>query len=186
MKQTALLIIGLMFWGLSLGQTLEATFVGKLEGSKAFIAVVVSGGKTLAYVCDSEKLAQWFRGPVVDGTVEVKTANGEHLQVRLSPQGATGSLVWGGQLYAFSAAPAEGTAGLYRVEASANQTAYIGGWIVNQQGEQRGAIIGGGSLAAAVMIVDACDSLVPAVGALKPWLVAHTGRRSEKCEVKQL
>jgi hypothetical protein len=185
MKPIAVLL-GLMLWGLSLAQNLEATFVGKLEGSKALIAIVVSGGKSLVYVCDSEKMAQWFRGPVIDGAVEVKTANGEQLSIRLSPQGAIGSLVWGGQLYAFSAAPAEGTAGLYRVEASANQTAYIGGWIVNQQGEQRGAIIGGGSLTAAMMIVDACDSLVPAVGALKPWLVAHTGRRSEKCEVKQL
>jgi hypothetical protein len=185
MKPIAVLL-GLMLWGLSLAQNLEATFVGKLEGSKALIAIVVSGGKSLVYVCDSEKMAQWFRGPVIDGAVEVKTANGEQLSIRLSPEGAMGSLVWGGQLYGFSAAPAEGMAGLYRTEASINQTAYIGGWIIDQQGQQRGAIIGGGSLRAAALVLDDCNSQVEGMGAFKPWLVVQAGRRSEKCEVRQL
>jgi hypothetical protein len=38
-----------------------ATYVAATQNPQAFVAIVTSGDKTLAYVCDGEKIAEWYR-----------------------------------------------------------------------------------------------------------------------------
>jgi hypothetical protein len=76
------LIRGTLFVGLLSGSLLlsacsgffggppTGNYAGKVSGSDAFIALVASDGKALAYVCDGKTLAEWFSGTVgTDGTL---------------------------------------------------------------------------------------------------------------------
>lgn len=133
---------------LGLAQPLEQTWVGAAKDSKAFVAIVAAQGRLLAYVCDGEKIAQWFRGAVGEGgAVAIELNSRTKLNARLTGDSASGTLELEGMRLEFTATKANGSAGLFRAELSANSATYTGGWIVNQRGEQRGAVIGGGGFA---------------------------------------
>lgn len=122
-------------------------FIGHVLDSEAFIAVVTYSDKALAYVCDGGQVAEWFRGPVAeDGSLELISANGWTLRALINTDGATGFLSnQEGTSYLFSSTPPSGDAGLYRVEHRVGDVLHVGGWIIGQNGRQRGAVIGGGT-----------------------------------------
>ena len=120
---------------------ISGTFVGKIDGSDALIAIVVlETRETLAYVCDSKLVAQWFRGnATADGLA--LSAGGSKLEARLSIDGAAGQVTLGsGSARSFTATPAIGSAGLYRATKTEASFDLAGGWIVLASGEQRGAV----------------------------------------------
>lgn len=170
MKRLLLSILALMT-GLGIAQT-AGSYVGEVPGSKAFIAVVVGPeGKALAYVCDGETIALWFRGRLEGGALELLGGAGQRLQARLD-QGISGRVTLpDGRTLAFSAQGATGEAGLYRYEGSLGGTAYTGGWIVNAKGEQRGAVIGGGTLSSSVLSAKTLQAEHTALGKLLAWRV---------------
>jgi hypothetical protein len=109
-----------------------------VEGTDAFIAVVVDKqNHALAYVCDGEEgasaeVARWFRGAVADdGSLDLRSDGGEHLVAEVSESGTEGTLAFPG---------GEEPAGLYRAEETVDGTEYVGGWILLEGGEQRGAV----------------------------------------------
>jgi hypothetical protein len=118
------------------------SFVGRVDDSEAFVAVVTFGdGRALAYVCDSETIAEWFRGEVQRGQLDLASTAGARLQGMLGPDGWRGSFTAAsGAAQTFAAEPASGDAGLYRAEATLAEANYVGGWILLPGGEQRGAI----------------------------------------------
>lgn len=157
--------------GLGIAQT-TGSYVGEVRGSRAFIALVLSQeGKALAYVCDGESIALWFRGRLEGGVLELQGSAGQRLQGRLNGEVSGQITLPDGQSLAFSAQGATGGAGLYRYEGSSSGTAYTGGWIINQKGEQRGAVIGGGTLAPSALAPQSLQAEHPLLGRLVAWLV---------------
>ena len=70
--------------------TVSGSWVGTVKGTDAFVAVVVfakaTGGKhaVLAYVCDSKKIAEWFRGSTSDGGFSLTSSGGYRLAVTVT------------------------------------------------------------------------------------------------------
>jgi hypothetical protein len=115
-------------------------FVGTIPGTDAMIALTTTNGTSLSYVCDSKQVSTWFSGPVSANALDITAANGNHLKATLAASGATGTVTLGGKDFPFTAAPAKGDAGLFRAEQEINGGKLVGGWIVNTDGQQRGAI----------------------------------------------
>jgi len=115
-------------------------FVGTVPGTNAFVALTTTNGSSLSYVCDSSQTATWFSGPVTSNAIDLTAANGNHLKATLGATGASGTLTLAGKDFPFTAAPASGDAGLFRAEQVVNGQKVIGGWIVNGDGQQRGAL----------------------------------------------
>jgi hypothetical protein len=129
------------------GASLAGNFAGKVEGTNAFIAVVVDReNHALAYVCDgkgeeSAEVAEWFEGAVADGgSLDLRSEGGAHLVAEVTESGTKGTVTFSGQEHSFSASPAEEPAGLYRAEETVDGTEYVGGWILLESGEQRGTV----------------------------------------------
>ncbi|HSK98727.1 MAG TPA: hypothetical protein VK869_00165 [Rubrobacteraceae bacterium] len=53
-------------------------FVGEVEGTDAFVAVVVDReNHALAHLCDGKQVVEWFTGAVAeDGTLDLKSEGG--------------------------------------------------------------------------------------------------------------
>ncbi|AHY45993.1 Hypothetical Protein RradSPS_0710 [Rubrobacter radiotolerans] len=130
------------------GRDGTTSFAGRVEGTDAFVAVVVNReNRALAYVCDGQEgrtanVAEWFTGTVAeDGSLELRSENGAKLSAQVSGDGTEGTVqLPGGEEYAFSADPAEEPAGLYRAEETVDGEEYVGGWIQLPSGEERGAV----------------------------------------------
>lgn len=130
--------------------SLAGNFAGAVPGTDAFLAVVVDkSDHALAYVCDSKQTADWFRGAVApDGALDLTAPDGAHLTGKVAPGSVAGTLTLAGKSLPFTASPTEGDAGLYRATETINGTAYVGGWIVLPDGEQRGSVRGGNDIIA--------------------------------------
>lgn len=120
--------------------TVPNSFVGTVPGTDAFIALTTTNGSSLSYVCDSKQTATWFNGPVTNNAIDITAPNGDKLKATLATSGATGTLTLSGKDFPFTAAPAKGDAGLYRADQDMNGGKVVGGWILNSEGQQRGAI----------------------------------------------
>ena len=125
----------------------KGAFVGKVDGTDAYVALVSDGSRVLGYVCDSKKLSRWIDVSTIrDGTAALATRTGDDLgEAMISGSRASGTITIGGQPHAFRAAPASGKAGLYRAARVDREDGKLGngeveaGWIVLPDGTQRGA-----------------------------------------------
>jgi hypothetical protein len=123
---------------------LEGEFVGTVEGSDAYVALVSNGDELVSgYLCDGKGVSTWLeRSQVVHGSAELRDRKGARVgQVELVRDRASGEVEVGGRALAFSAAPAEGEAGLYReAVGDAGEPGFTEtGWIVLADGSVRGA-----------------------------------------------
>lgn len=67
----------------------EGTFVGKVEGSDAYIALVTDGTELTGYVCDGEQVSVWFGEPdLQDGRAELVSRRRSLLGRSRSPRTA--------------------------------------------------------------------------------------------------
>ena len=186
-----LIVVLTMLVSVGWAQGLEGNFVGAAKNSKAFIAIVAAQGKVLAYICDGEKIAQWFRGTLGEGGAIAIELGSNKLNARLNAGIVSGTVEVGGEKLEFSATAATGNAGLFRTELSAGGSNYTGGWIIDQNGEQRGAVIGGGgfqasiselllaggegtggSLCSSVRVTNGRTASIPNVGRVAAWQVS--------------
>lgn len=127
------------------------TFVGTVEGTEAFVAVVFDGARALAYVCDgvpadptgtTPTIQAWFNRSSDGSTVDVQEPAGR-LQLQLTDTDMAGTLTLpDGRRVAVSgrSVAAGDDAGLYRAEASGAGGTAVGGWIVAADGRQRGGV----------------------------------------------
>ena len=111
-------------------------FVGHI-GSLADFGLSTDGQTVIAYLCDGTdvqlSLAEWFKGPVTNNSVDITNAHGFHLIATLTPQAATVTItLTDGSSLTFDAPsvpdPAS-TVGLYRSEQTINGVLFLGGWI---------------------------------------------------------
>lgn len=133
--------------GIRAASSHAGNFAGKVEGTEAFVAVVVDKeDRALAYVCDGREgetadVAEWFRGAVAgDGSLDLTGEGGAGLSAEVADGGVSGTVTLGGEEHAFSAEPAEEPAGLYRKVKEVGGEEYVGGWIELPSGEERGAV----------------------------------------------
>lgn len=139
------LLTGLLLVACGRDQTSSSpagSLVGTVAGTDAFIALVPQENNgIIAYVCDGQTISVWFRGEQNESTVDLTAANGSHLQASLESDAATGSItLTNGQTHTFSASLASDEAGLYRADETLAGSDYVGGWIILNDGTQRGAI----------------------------------------------
>jgi hypothetical protein len=121
------------------------TFVGRVPGSNAYIAVLKDGRKISGYVCDNGSGSRWIddswlrgrRAPLRAGTT------GERLgSVRIAGRRATGTIEVRGIRRRFRAARVrEGDAGLHFAIGKQANRLLVGGWILLPGGTQRGAVL---------------------------------------------
>ena len=130
--------------GLGVDVARASTFVGRVEGSDAYIAVSRDGRKIGGYVCDNGSISRWIeyawlekgRAPLIAGTT------GELLgSVQIDGNKATGTIEIGGQSLPFAAKRVRGgDAGLYFAIGKQEDRLLVGGWILDPDGTQRGAV----------------------------------------------
>jgi serine/threonine-protein kinase len=125
----------------ALGEKRE-TYVGKVEGSDAYIALVDNGaGVITAYVCDGSKVGAWAEGERTGDTVSASGASGLQVDATVSGSSVSGNVVvpgWGS--HAFSASLATRPAGLWQpIDTETGKFAGLKvGWIVLEDESQRG------------------------------------------------
>ena len=121
------------------------TFVGRVEGSDAYIAISKDGRKIGGYLCDGGAVSRWLEyswlekglAPLIAGTT------GEELgSVRIAGGTATGMIRVGAQDLPFRAerVHAGDDPGLYWAIAKQEDRLLVGGWILHPDGTQRGAV----------------------------------------------
>jgi hypothetical protein len=124
----------------------HAGYVGTVRGTSAFVAVVERGSRLTAYVCNSRKIAQWFKGTVSAGRSKLTSRGGYVLQIRFGHDQATGSLRFpgtAGAVHHFTAVRDTRPAGLWRGSKTVDGKHFVGGWIILRDGRQRGEIVSG-------------------------------------------
>jgi hypothetical protein len=125
---------------------ITGAWVGKVQGTDAFVALASNGHEVLAYVCDGKDISQWFHGVageryvnLGDGSVRFKQS-GAKLDARLQTNVTTGTFTGvDGKRLDFTATRARGDAGLYRLEQTADGRKWVAGWVVLNDGKLRGA-----------------------------------------------
>ncbi|MDC0325475.1 hypothetical protein OAM01_01835 [bacterium] len=126
----------------------ESGFVGNLNDSNAFVALIVGSDECVAYVCNGdEEISEWFRGPVTDPlTIELENEqSGALFSATFSMLHYTYSgevVLSSGAEHDFSLIPNHTeNAGIYRVvDEEATAKSIDAGWIVNELEEEIGAL----------------------------------------------
>ena len=141
-----LILVGLLISACGGAEPVSGSYVGKVDGSDAFIALVAQkNGEVTASVCDGASISEWFRGSADGDTLELASKSGAHLAADLAADSINGSFTpSGGSSLDFIASAVTEPAGLYRAEQTIDGVDYVGGWIVLPGGEERGSISGGG------------------------------------------
>ncbi len=124
----------------------KGTFVGKVDGTGAYLALVSDGTRVLGYVCDSKQVSSWIDvASIRDGRAGLSSRSGAALgEARFSDGRVRGSITVGGDEHAFSLDLASGQAGLYRAARVQQKDGKLGdgelevGWVVLSDGTQRG------------------------------------------------
>jgi hypothetical protein len=120
------------------------TYVGRVRGSDAFVAIVKDGRDVAGYVCDNGTISRWVQPTRLRHDRASLTAGvtGQHLgSVQLSRRSARGTVLLGAQQIAFSARQAAGRkAGLFAGVTKQANRVLVAGWIVRPNGTQRGAV----------------------------------------------
>lgn len=121
-----------------------ATFVGRVQGSDAYIAVLKDGRKIGGYLCDNGTLSRWIEyrwlrngvAPLSVGTT------GERLgSVRIAGRSATGTVLIAGQKRRFRATlTRKEDGGLHFAIGKQPGSLLVAGWILLPDGSQRGAV----------------------------------------------
>lgn len=122
----------------------KGTFVGKVDGTDAYIAVTSNGDQVGGYLCDSKQVSAWFgasdlssdRGDLVSRAGKVLG------EASFDGESTSGEVEIDGQRHPFSAKLASGDSGLYR-GAEGGDYGVVGNleaaWVVLPDDSQRGA-----------------------------------------------
>lgn len=116
-----------------------STFVGRVDGGAASLAVVVDGSEAVAYFCDGADIESWLSGSAAD---ERLTLSGDTSALRGSFDGrrADGSIRVEGRPFGFSLRQVDPPKGLFRVADTIDGAEVSGGWIVLPGGRQVGVV----------------------------------------------
>lgn len=110
------------------------TYLGSVDGTNAYIAVVVSGDKAVAFVCDGATTWAWPAGSFDNSRLALADPNGTTVDAQLEGSTVTGTVQINGTDHAFTAAPAQTNEGVYRTALDENGQTFTVGWIVREEG----------------------------------------------------
>jgi hypothetical protein len=119
-------------------------WVGRVDGTDAFIAMLIQETARLVYVTDGKELSLLFRGKIGETGDTYFTLRDEdnHVLNMKAPQNNryTGLISIGqGQHLNFTMVRAQGEAGLYRAKETVDGATWQNFWIVLADGQVRGA-----------------------------------------------
>ena len=122
----------------------ENGFVGTVDGTDAFIALLIADKEALVYVCNGEEeIYEWFRGNITNPqNFSLKNNYGSQVVGKFVERSFTGSLILSsGSSHSFTATPNSGNkTGIFQVYGDlAAQEGIVAGWILNSSGEERGS-----------------------------------------------
>jgi hypothetical protein len=116
------------------------SFVGLVDDTDAYIAVVSDGKRLAGYVCDGKTVSIWFKGDVGDHAAGLRARTEQELgEVQFLGDTADGEIEIGGERRSFSAEIVVGDAGLYTAYKKDDEGTVEVGWVVLNDGSQRGA-----------------------------------------------
>ena len=125
-------------------------YVGAVEGTDAFVAIAVGASNVVVYVCDGDGgVAEYFWGSADDmPAIAIDGAGGASVRAELVDGAFAGTLTLSsGAEHEFTTEPAVGDAGMYFIAGQQAVAAGVsGGWIIDNDGDERGALIRNGSL----------------------------------------
>ena len=120
-------------------------FVGTLNGTDAFIALLIAEDETIVYLCNGdEDITEWFASAISDPT-KLSLTNGAGAKVSGTFTGDSfdGEVTLpNGNKHVFSATTnTGGVTGIFRIHGDeAFEDEVVGGWVVNSIGEDRGSV----------------------------------------------
>jgi hypothetical protein len=156
-------------------QKVNAVWGGQVDGGAATLAIAVTEGVAVAYLCDGKKVEAWLQGTAADGKLSLTGKNNATLAGTFGGGKATGTVTASGKQWTFTAPAIAAPAGLYRAVADVRAAKVVGGWIVLPDGSQVGIVTTDGvpgpagplTLPAASAVVDgATITAVPVTGPL--------------------
>jgi hypothetical protein len=162
----------------------EQHYVGLIDGTDAYVALVAQGGTLTAYICDGADLVVWFGGSAGGSSLEGTSPGGDTITATVSGPSAMGSATIAGTTYAFTAELAVAPAGLWElVDGPVDDLSNFlhGGWIVLPDGSQRGALLRSGVVSTATAVdtstgTSGGESVVPPPGGSTSPVPAATFR----------
>ena len=122
----------------------ENGFVGTVDGTDAFVSILLGKEKGIAYVCNGEEdISEWFSGTVsTSREVSFTNAKGAKIKASFINNSFEGEVsLSDGRRFQFEAAVNSGIySGIYRVLGEeAVQAELEAGWIVKSEADQRGS-----------------------------------------------
>jgi hypothetical protein len=130
------------------------SFVGKVNGTNAFIAIVERAGVVKVYVCDGTptgvSVAEWFDGSLNNNALNAESAEGSKIIGTRNGSSLSGTVTLNGVPRTFSTSETNGTeAGLWvaymDIPENVTRKSILGttlsGWVVLPDGSQHGAAI---------------------------------------------
>ena len=121
-------------------------FVGKVNDTDAFIALLIRENEGIVYACNGdEEIYEWFRGSIDESTkINLNNNDGAQVSAEFTNDSFEGEIILrNGNMHSFTATPSnQDSSGIYHLTGdTAIQNEIEGGWIVNSEGEERGAFI---------------------------------------------
>ena len=122
----------------------ENGFVGTVDGTDAFIALLIADEEAIVYVCNGEEeISEWFRGDIaVPENINLINGNGAQITGKFIGKTFTGTVILSdSSTHSFSATPNTGNeTGIFQVYGDlAVQEGLVAGWILNTAEEERGS-----------------------------------------------
>ncbi len=124
-------------------ETISGSFVGTVEGTDAYVAVIVAPDEDAgAYVTDGASSVDFLDGALqADDTARLGNDGGAVLEVTFDDLTASGTFTRPGiEPHNFTAEKEPAPAGLYHDQQFFDDGEYVGGWVVLGDGTQRGAV----------------------------------------------
>ena len=123
----------------------ENGFIGMVDGTDAFIAVLIGEEEGVVYACNGEEeISEWFKGDVSDPlSISFSNSSGAKVVARFGGGTFEGELTLrSGENYSFSAIPnMEKNGGIFRLMGDeVTEDEIDAGWILNKEGDQRGSL----------------------------------------------
>jgi hypothetical protein len=123
----------------------ENGFVGTVNGTNAFIALLIAGDEAIVYVCNGdEDISEFFRGAINDPTdISLTNSDGAQISGQFFGANFAGNVAFSdGSVHSFTSGPNTGSeTGIYRVYGDrAAQDSLEAGWILNSERDERGAL----------------------------------------------
>ncbi|GIG08114.1 hypothetical protein ACFQZ4_12030 [Catellatospora coxensis] len=121
-------------------EKVNATWAGTVDGGGATIAIAVTDGVAVAYLCDGKKAEVWLQGTAADGKLALTGKKGATLTGTFGGGKATGTVTANGRKWTFTVKAVAKPSGLYRATATVRNAKVVGGWIVLPDGSQVGVV----------------------------------------------